>query len=56
VALAVGVGVHMRAIRAAIDAKIYPETTPLVYARLRAAYIPSSREYAKYWPNRLPEI
>jgi hypothetical protein len=52
-ALAAGVGTYVRAISAALEAKISPETKTLVYESILPLL---NTEYAKYWPNKLPEF
>jgi hypothetical protein len=53
VALAAGVGTYVRAISAALEVKISAEMKTLVYESI----IPLlTTEYAKYWPNKLPEM
>lgn len=52
-ALAAGVGAYVRGISAALKAKIPSETKALVYESI----IPLlNTEYAKVWPNKLPEM
>jgi len=50
-ALAAGVGSYVRAVSAALEAKISPETRTLVYESILPLL---NTEYAKFWPNKLP--
>ncbi|SRR6266446_2227046 len=52
-ALSAGVGTYVRAISAALEAKISSETKTLVYECILPLV---TTEYAKYWPNKLPEM
>jgi hypothetical protein len=52
-ALAAGVGAYVRAISAALEAKISPETKTLVYESILPLL---NTEYAKFWPNKLPDM
>jgi hypothetical protein len=50
-ALAVGVGAYVRAV--ALEAKISPVAKSLVYESILPVL---TTEYAKLWPNKLPEM
>jgi len=52
-ALAAGVGGYVRAVSGALETKISPETKTLVYESILPLL---TTEYAKYWPNKLPEM
>jgi hypothetical protein len=52
-ALAAGVGAYVRAVSGALEAKISRETKTLVYESILPLL---TTEYAKYWPNKLPEM
>lgn len=52
-ALAAGVGEYVRAISAALEAKISPETKTLVFESILPLL---NTEYAKFWPNKLPDM
>lgn len=52
-ALAAGVGTYVRAISAALEAKVSPETKALVYEGILPLL---NTEYSKYWQNKLPEM
>ena len=52
-ALAAGVGTYVRAISAELEAKISPETKTLVYESILPLL---NTEYAKFWPNKLPDM
>jgi hypothetical protein len=53
VALSAGVGAYVRAITDALERKISPETRTLVFESIHPLL---TTEYAKYWPNKLPEM
>ncbi|KAI9430495.1 hypothetical protein F5148DRAFT_195407, partial [Russula earlei] len=52
-ALAAGIGAHVRAISAALEAKISPGTRTLV---MECVLPLLTTEYGRYWPNRFPEM
>ncbi len=52
-ALAAGVGAYVRAISAALEVKISPDTKTLVYESILPLL---NMEYAKFWPNKLPDM
>jgi hypothetical protein len=52
-ALAAGVGGYVRAISAALEVKISSETKALVYESILPLL---NTEYAKFWPNKPPEM
>lgn len=52
-ALAADVGGYVRSISAALEAKIPPETKALVFESILPLL---NSEYAKFWPNKLPEM
>lgn len=52
-ALAAGVGSYVRSTSAALEAKLSPETKTLVYESILPLI---NSEYAKFWPNKLPEM
>ena len=52
-ALAADVGAYVRAISAALEVKISPETKTLVYESILPLL---NTEYAKFWPNKLPAM
>ena len=53
-ALAAGVGMYMRAISAALEAKVLLKTKTFVYESILPP--PIKIEYAKFWPNKLPDM
>jgi len=52
-ALAAGIGAYVHAVNGALEAKISPETRALVMESILPLL---TTEYAKYWPNKLPEM
>ena len=50
--LAAGVGAYVRSVSGVLETKISPETKALV---LDSIFPFLMTEYAKYWPNKLPE-
>jgi hypothetical protein len=51
--LAAGVGAYVRSVCGALETKISPETKTLVQESILPLL---TTEYAKYWPNKLPEM
>ena len=52
-ALAAGIGMYVCAISMAVKAKVLPEMRTLVYESILPLV---NMEYARYWPNKLPEM
>lgn len=52
-ALAAGVGAYVRAVSVALETKISPETKTIVYDSILPLL---TTEYAKFWPNKPPEM
>lgn len=53
VALATGVGAYVRAIADTLETKVSIETKGLVFESILPLL---TTEYAKFWPNKLPEM
>ena len=51
--LAAGVGAYVRSVSGTLETKISPETKTLVLESILPFL---TTKYAKYWPNKLPEI
>ena len=52
-ALSAGVGTYVRAVSVALEGKLSPEKKALVYESILPLL---NSEYAKFWPNKLPEM
>jgi hypothetical protein len=52
-ALAAGVGEYVRGVNGVLEAKISPETRTLAMDGILPLL---TTEYAKYWPNKIPEM
>jgi hypothetical protein len=52
-ALAAGIGAYVQAVNETLEAKISPETRTLVMESILPLL---TTEYAKYWPNKPPEM